>query len=193
MTKEVIFDGDDESCSVFQEMIKRDNSSGEGLRERIDTVAVAGNLLGYKMLQLVHKQDTKNYEELLGREQDLQKIREMAESSTFNSSHKSPSEEIKELRPSEATTNDGYKDNSFEIISKDPIHNIPIEESKEEALQLARKYVKNAFLECEPCEGYLEKKSPALFIKWQVGTIMSLKYYFIDQIFRNEEYAALLL
>jgi hypothetical protein len=128
------------------------------------------------MLQLVHKQDTKNYEELLGREQDLQKIREMAELSTFISSHKTPSEEIKEVRPSEATTNDGFKDHSFEIISKEPIHNIPIEESKEESLQLPRKYAKNAFLECEPCEGYLEKKSPALFIKWQVSKNTSFKY-----------------
>ena len=91
MTKEVIFDGDDENCTVFQEMIKRENSSVEDARERVNTEAMAGNLVGYKMLQLVHKQDTKNYEELLGREQDLQKIREMAESSTFNSSHKSPS------------------------------------------------------------------------------------------------------
>ena len=129
MTKEVIFDGDDENCTVFQEMIKREYSSVEDARERVDTEAMAGNLVGYKMLQLVHKQDTnKNYEELLGREQDLQKIREMAESSTFISSHKSPSQEIKELRPSEATTNDGFRDHSFEIISKELIHNIPIEE-----------------------------------------------------------------
>ena len=64
-------------------------------------------------------------------------------------------------------------------------------EQKEEFLQLARNYVKNSLLECEPCEGYLEKKSPNLFIKWQVSLI-SLKFI-ADKIFCDEKYAPILL
>jgi len=47
-------------------------------------------------------------------------------------------------------------------------------------------------LDCDPCEGYLEKKSPSLFIKWQV--IKSLIFNIvIDQILCYEEYEASLL
>ena len=62
-------------------------------------------------------------------------------------------------------------DEIYDIIShsKEPIKNIIEEESKDNFLQLTRNYVRNANLDCEPCEGYLEKKSPALFIKWQAS------------------------
>jgi hypothetical protein len=90
------------------------------------------------MLKLVHGQEAPNYEELLHRKQDLQKIRDIAESSTFISTnaHKSNSYEAKDPRPSAATTNDWVKDQSFEIItdSKEQLNLIMQEEKKEDFL-----------------------------------------------------------
>ena len=163
------FDNEDDNCTVIQEMLRRDTLNNDEIN-RGDTEMIAGNLVGYKMLQLVHKQSNQNYEELFNREQDLQKIREMAELSTHISSNtnKTNSENYKDPRPSAATNID---DEIYEIIShsKEPIKNIIEEESKDNFLQLTRNYVRNANLDCEPCEGYLEKKSPALFIKWQAS------------------------
>ena len=46
---------------------------------------------------------------------------------------------------------------------------------------------------CDSCQGYLEKKSPAIFIKWQVSSCHLCLLTHLDPIFCDEEHEAVLL
>jgi hypothetical protein len=77
---------DDDSLTVVEEMLKRvesdQTSSKDGASnhsERPTTEAIAGNLVGYQMLKMVHGNETPDYEKLRLYEMDLQKVREIAE------------------------------------------------------------------------------------------------------------------
>jgi len=85
-------------------MVKRSSDEGNSSttdggaqNERVTTEVMAGNLVGYQLLKMVHNHDIPNYEELSAKEINLLKIREMAENLNIHESTANS-----EPRPSEA-------------------------------------------------------------------------------------------
>ncbi len=81
---------DDDNCTVIKEMVQRESQAKEDYNNRINTEAIAGNLVGYQILKKVHGKESPNYEELNQKERDLNSLRQnLSEMNTHISSKQS--------------------------------------------------------------------------------------------------------
>jgi hypothetical protein len=81
---------DDDNCTVIKEMVQRESHAKEDYNNRINTEAIAGNLVGYQILKKVHGKESPDYEELNQKERDLNTLRQnLSEMNTHISSKQS--------------------------------------------------------------------------------------------------------